>query len=80
MPPRPGEHGIAACQRLADRYGIQHDQAGDACVVVDGEPVGNVAATIVPDDGTALVAQSSLIARFEYGAWSEVVAGFDERP
>ena len=45
-------------------------------------------AAVVPDDGEALVAERAhqrdarraAIARFEYGAWSGVVAGLDDSP
>ena len=88
VPPGCGEAIVAALEMLNDRKAVQNGEPGHfardessasrksdaAAAVVTGNGIGRV--TEQPHQGAMSVA----MARFEYGAWSLVVAGLEDTP
>jgi len=74
VPPRGGESGVGAVERLGDRHAVEHREARDGPRRVQGQASGDVAAAIVAHDREPLVPQMTHqaddvagIARLEYG-------------
>lgn len=57
MPPGAREPRVCSRQRLTNGYGVQYSQMRYVIGMVHCQPVGDVASSVVPDDGEPVVTQ-----------------------